>query len=154
IKDAIRQIRNARAEHHVDPGSYIAANIYPGANRDAFNATEQEIQWLARIDSSRYTLQDGEPTAPDEPGISIVTGGASIFLPLAGLVDIEAERERINREIDDARAEAGRAQEMLNNEQFVSKAPEHVVQQQRDRLERANEQVALLERRLQELDGS
>jgi len=154
IKEATRLIRNARAEHGVEPGRAIAAIIYPGPLMDAYEAAAPELRFLARIDESAFELRSGPPESPDEAAIAIVTGGASIYLPMAGMVDLESELARLEKELEAARQEAGRAAGMLQNEQFVSKAPEHVVQQQRERLERANNQVALLERRLKELAGA
>ncbi len=151
IKEATRLVRNARAEHSVDPGRQIAALVYPGALYEAYEAVQREFRFLTRIDNEQFELLNGDPTAPDESTISIVSGGASIYLPMAGLVDIGAERERLGRELDEARQEVGRANGMLGNEQFVSKAPDHVVQQQRDRLANAEQRVELLQRRLDEL---
>lgn len=151
IKEATRLVRNARAEHNVDPGRAIAATVYPGTLLDAYEETQREFRFLSRIDDARFELRSGTPEPPAESAISIVASGASIFLPMAGLVDIAAERQRLERELENARQEVARATGMLNNEQFVSKAPDHVVQQQRDRLEEANNRVELLERRLDEL---
>ncbi|MEZ4523669.1 MAG: class I tRNA ligase family protein, partial [Thermomicrobiales bacterium] len=151
IKEATRLVRNARAEHSVDPGRSIAAAVYPGRLYDAYEQAQREFRFLTRIDDEQFSLHPGAPESSDDPTISIVSGGASIYLPLAGLVDLEAERKRLEGEIAEARQEVGRANGMLSNEQFVSKAPDHVVQQQRDRLEQAEQRVELLERRLEEL---
>ncbi|MGH6915698.1 MAG: valine--tRNA ligase, partial [Geminicoccales bacterium] len=114
----------------------------------------RELQFLARVAEGSFELRGGTPEAPDGPSISIVSGGASIYLPLAGLVDLQAERERLTRDLQEARAEVGRANGMLENEQFVAKAPPHVVEQQQERLARATEQVGLLERRLDEIGAA
>ncbi len=58
---------------------------------------------------SQFEMYPGGPESPPEATISIVSGGASIFLPMAGLVDIGAERDRLNRELEEARQEAARA---------------------------------------------
>ena len=151
IKEATRLVRNARAEHSVDPGRAIAATLYPGALRDAYEASQREFRFLTRIDEAQFELLPGAPRAPEGAAIAIVSGGASIYLPMAGLLDVEAERERIQRELEEARQEVARTAGMLANEQFVSKAPEQVVQQQRDRLAAAQNRVALLDSRLGEL---
>jgi valyl-tRNA synthetase len=75
------------------------------------------------------------------------------MLPLAGMVDLDAERDRLRKEIASAEAERDRARAQLGNEAFVSRAPEKVVEVQRRRLVTAEEQIALLGRRLVELDG-
>ena len=72
----------------------------------------------------------------------------AVYLPLAGLVDRDAERARLAREIEAAEAEAGRARAMLANAGFTSRAPEQVVQVQRDRLAGAEERARLLQERL------
>jgi valyl-tRNA synthetase len=151
IKEATRLIRNARAEHGVDPGRQIEAIVYPGPLGAAYQGASRELKFLARIDEDTFDLRSGAPEAPAGPSISIVSGGASIYLPLAGLVDLRAERERLERELQESVAEVDRAKAMLANDQFVARAPSHVVQQQKDRLARASEQVELLERRLVEL---
>lgn len=153
IKEVVREIRNARAELEVDPARYIGAIIYPGALGQAFEQTSAEVRFLARIDPDQYELHEGTPESPEESSVSIVSGGATVYLPMAGLVDFEAERERIRSEIADADAELERARAMLDNENFVSKAPEHVVEQQRERWRAANERKSLLQERLAEIEA-
>ncbi|MCC6936343.1 MAG: valine--tRNA ligase, partial [Thermomicrobiales bacterium] len=150
LREAAREIRNARSEHGVDHGRRIKAVIYPGAHRAAFEALAAEIQFFGRIDPEAYEIRDGEPEAPGKSA-AIVVGGATIYLPLAGMVDLAAEQARLEKEIAEAKAEIARVDAMLGNAQFVEKAPEKVVATQRERRERAVERLALLRRSLAEL---
>ena len=75
------------------------------------------------------------------------------MLPLAGMVDLAAERERLSKDLATAQAERDRAQAQLSNEGFISRAPEKVIEVQRQRLASAEEQIGLIERRLVELAG-
>jgi valyl-tRNA synthetase len=72
----------------------------------------------------------------------------AVYLPLGDAVDLDAERTRLAREIEAAEAEVGRATAQLSNEGFIARAPEKVVQVQRDRLSGAQERVRLLQERL------
>ena len=83
--------------------------------------------------------------------VAIVSGSESIFLPLSGLIDVDAERARIVRDIEQVGAEIDRAKTMLSNEQFVSRAPEAVVEGHRAKLAAAEERLALLQARLADL---
>ncbi len=150
LREAAREIRNARSEHGVDPGRRISAVIYPGLTRATFEELGPELRSFGRIEQESYELRDGEPLAPGKSA-AIVVGGATIYLPLAGMVDLDAERARIDKEIAEAEAEIGRVDAMLANEQFVSKAPEKVVATQRERREKAAERLALLRNSLAEL---
>jgi len=150
LREAAREIRNARSEHGVDHGRRIKAVIYPGAHRAAFEALAAELQFFGRIDPEAYEIRDGEPEAPGKSA-AIVVGGATIYLPLAGMVDLAAEQARLEKEIAEAEAEIARVDAMLGNAQFVEKAPEKVVATQRERRERALERLALLRRSLAEL---
>jgi len=150
LREAAREIRNARSEHGVDHGRRIKAVIYPGAHRAAFEALAAELQFFGRIDPEAYEIRDGEPEAPGKSA-AIVVGGATIYLPLAGMVDLAAEQARLEKEIAEAKAEIARVDAMLGNAQFVEKAPEKVVATQRERRERAVERLALLRRSLAEL---
>ena len=97
-------------------------------------------------------ISPGEPEQLPQ-SLTVLASDAVALLPLAGMVDVEAERQRLTRELDEVRAERDRATAQLANESFVSRAPEKVVEVQRNRLARANEQIAVLEARLAELGG-
>jgi valyl-tRNA synthetase len=92
---------------------------------------------------------------PKEEGqsLTVIADGAVAVLPLAEMVDLDAERSRLRRELDEAMEERNRAERQLGNASFVARAPEHVVQVQRDRLARAAGQIAVLESRLAALNG-
>ena len=150
IQEVVREIRNARSEHGVDPGRRAAATIYPGPLDRAFAALTGELQFLARLEPDAFDVRTGAPASQDN-SLAIVSNGATIYLPLAGMVDVEAERARLEKEIQDASAEVGRAEAMLGNESFISKAPPQVVKVQRDRLAAAKERVSMLQKNLTDL---
>jgi valyl-tRNA synthetase len=150
LADIVRQIRNARAEHGVDPARRIAAIAYPGPRQEAFTALRRELESLARLDPEQVEIRTGEP-GTDEPGIAIVSGGVTILLPQSGMIDVEAERARLDREIEQTTGEISRAEAMLGNEQFVARAPEAVVNGHRTKLAAARERLASLEARRSEL---
>ena len=88
-------------------------------------------------------MLDGAPEG-SQGALTAVAGNVVAMLPLAGMVDLDAERDRLRKEIAAAEAERDRAQAQLGNEAFVSRAPEQVVAVQRQRLATAEEQIALL----------
>jgi valyl-tRNA synthetase len=150
IMEAVRMIRNARSEHGVDPARRVQAMIYPGTDFDAYRALSGELQSLARLDAESLELREGEPTAHGKSA-AIVSGSATIYLPLAGMVDLAAERVRIEKEIEGARGEISRIESQLSNEKFVSRAPANVVDAQRERLATAQDRLSLLQKSLDEL---
>ena len=152
MMELVRGIRNARTEAGVEPGKWISATIFAGDHLDAFEQLRGEIGFLARIDGEHLELREGKPGETGN-AITVVAGDVVAILPLEDMVDLGAERERLAKELDEARAEQQRAEKQLSNESFVSRAPDHVVQVQRDRLERAKEQIAVIEKRLGALDG-
>ena len=80
--------------------------------------------------------------------------GVEVFLPLAGMVDLTAERERLARELSEAEATLGRAEQLLANPRFVERAPEAVVAKERERARAARERVAQVKERQAALVGS
>ena len=150
LMDTVRSVRNARAESNVEPKLWIAANVFPGTHRQTFQDADGVFRFLARIDSDLLTYQDSREE-PAEQSISLVVDDAVIHLPLAGMVDVDAERERLTGEISEVEDEIKRASDLLGNENFVSRAPEHVVNKHRERLADAEERKALLEERLANL---
>jgi valyl-tRNA synthetase len=152
MMELVRGIRNARTEAGVEPAKWISASIYAGDLLDAFGQMRGEIAFLARIDGDQLELLEGKPGETGN-AITVVAGDVVALLPLEDMVDLGAERERLSKELDEARLEQQRAEKQLANESFVSRAPEHVVRVQRERLERAQEQIAIIEQRLSALDG-
>ena len=150
LMELVREIRNARAEHGVDPGRRIPAVAYPGPLSDMFKNLRAELESLARLDAEQLRIVEHDGIT-DEEGVSIVSGGASILLPMAGMIDVEAERTRLTREIETVVADIQRAETMLSNEQFVARAPEPVVNGHRTKLAAAVQRRDSLRARLSEL---
>ncbi len=145
--ELVRSIRNVRAEAAVEPARWIAADIYAGNRTAAFEELRSELAQLARISDDQLTFKSGEPDHADQ-AVTVVAADVVATLPLAGLVDLDAERIRLEKELIAAREEQGRATTSLSNEAFISRAPAQVVDQQRNRLRVANEQIEVLTKRL------
>jgi valyl-tRNA synthetase len=148
--EIVRAIRNVRTEAQVEPGRWIAGSIFAGPHAAAFEAARRELGALARISDDALAIRDVAPVG-DQNALTAVAGSVVAMLPLAGMVDLDAERDRLRKEIAAAEAERDRARTQLGNEAFISRAPEQVVEVQRRRMATAEEQIALLERRLAEL---
>lgn len=141
--DVIRAIRNARAEAGVEPARWIQAMIYPGSHGHAFKTAEPVLRFLARLADDGIQYLDALPENPEHV-ITLVVDDAVVYLPLRGMVDLAAERARLDREIAEVQAEIERARQLLANDQFVQRAPAHVVERQRAKLADAEERLALL----------
>jgi valyl-tRNA synthetase len=149
--ETVRAIRNARTEAGVEPGRWIAAEVFAGPHAAAFETARRELGTLARIADDELVIRQGAPEG-GKGALTAVAGNVVAILPLAGMVELAAERDRLRKEIAAAEGERDRAQAQLGNEAFVARAPAHVIEVQRRRLATAEEQIALLERRLAELD--
>lgn len=150
--EVVRGIRNARAEAGVEPARWIGAHVYPGNLAVAFQSLRGELGFLARIADDQLVIDGGSPQSHGQ-SITVLADGITVSLPLAGMVDLAAERSRLQKELDEIRIEKGRAEAQLSNESFIARAPDKVVQVQRDRLARAIEQEQILLAKLAELDG-
>ncbi|HEV2107997.1 MAG TPA: valine--tRNA ligase [Thermomicrobiales bacterium] len=148
--DLVRSIRNARAEAGVEPGRWIAADVYGGRFATAFRESAGELAFLARVGKDQLRFVEVRPEAGGDE-LLVVAGEAVAALPLTGIVDLVAERERLTKEIAEAQAEQDRALAQLDNKAFVSRAPQAVVEVQRRRLATSREQVVILQERLQAL---
>jgi valyl-tRNA synthetase len=148
--ELVRGIRNARAEAGVEPAKWIGAQVYPGRLTSSFESLRGQLGFLARIADEQLVIGSGEPEYVPQ-SITVLANGVVASLPLADMVDLGAERDRLRKELEEARNEKARAEAQLTNESFTSRAPEKVIQVQRDRLGRADEQIAVIEKRLAEL---
>ncbi|MHB1317931.1 MAG: class I tRNA ligase family protein, partial [Anaerolineae bacterium] len=150
LMELVRTIRNARMEYEVDPGRRIAATIVAGTETAFLTAQGPVLASLARIDELRLTIVERVEAAPDK-ALALVTAGYEVFLPLAALIDLGRERERLGRDLATVTQELERVTQLLANEGFVGRAPAAVVAKEREKLEAYGERRARLEMRLAEL---
>ena len=132
LQEIIRAIRNARSEYNVAPGRRISALISAGEHLPVLEANLPLLLELARLDPAQVTLAESLP-AP-EKAVTLTAGGVTVYLPLAGLVDLAAERKRLEKELAQLEQQIRRSEELLSREGFVQKAPAQVVQRERDKL--------------------
>ncbi len=132
LMDLVRGIRNARAEYKVEPGQRISALIDAGSQRALIGEHTDLFARLCNVGS--VTLLDAGASAPGQAA-TIVAADVTAYLPLADLVDLDAERERLRRELENLDRQIARTTALLGNESFVSKAKPEVVQRERDKLE-------------------
>ena len=143
VKNAISAIRARRAEMNVPP-SRKAALYVVSAHNDYFRQGEGFIRRLAYAD--QVVLCDADP-AGHEDMLCVVTADAKLYIPLDQLIDTEKELARIAKEKENCLKQIAMFESKLSNESFVARAPEKVVNDQRDKLAKAK---ALLE----QLEGS
>ena len=141
VMDTIKAIRARRAEMNVPP-SKKAEVLLVTATPEIYQQGLHFIQRLAY--ASQVTFGNAAPA--DVTGqVSVVTANATAYMPLAELVDIQAELDRINKEIEKAKNGLRIVEGKLNNEKFVSKAPEAVVNAEKEKASKYAELIAKLE---------
>ena len=146
----VTDVRSVRAEMNVPAGAKVPL-VIAGAT-DATKARvathDETIKRLARIETIGFAA------APPAGSVQIVLDEATLALPLAGVIDIGAESARLKREIDKVGSEIAQITAKLSNEKFVSRAPEHVVEEQRERKSEAEAVAAKLEQALKRLEAA
>ena len=148
IMDVITSIRNIRNEMKVNPGKQIEAILVSENKTDILEKGANYINDLAKVEDLTIKKEIGEK--PDKSSTSIVNG-VEIILPLAGMVDIDKEIKRLEKELEDIESEIKRAKGKLNTDGFVNKAPEEVVQEERDKLEDYKNKKSKITKRLKEI---
>ena len=149
VIDIVRAIRNIRSEKKVEPARYIEAFVVANASRSAIEAGAPYIEALARVRPLRIVSDASE--APRDGVATAVLPHAQAVVPLAGLLDVDAERARLEKDIADAEAYLRRLEAKLSNEQFRSKAPRDVVAAEEERRASAQTRLEGLRRALQEM---
>jgi valyl-tRNA synthetase len=132
IQDAIRTIRNLRAEKKVSPAKRIPATLAGGEKAGLLKAQAGVIAALAGLDRSLLTIHDSLPAKP-ENSIALVAGPVEIYIPLSGMLDLDEERRRIQKDLADTQIQIERLEKLLGSD-FANKAPAPVVQKERERL--------------------
>ncbi|RHW62700.1 valine--tRNA ligase [Clostridium botulinum] len=134
IIEAIKSIRNVRTEMNVPPSRKAKLMIYLTEKEAERSFKEGEVYFQKLASASEVSFLENKETS--DKNVSVVTRGAEIFIPLLELVDIEKELERLNKEKEKLEKEIDRVEKKLANEKFVSKAPESVVNEEREKGEK------------------
>ncbi len=147
VMDAIRAVRSRRAEMNVPP-SRKSKLIIVTEQEEAFircRAFIERLAYATQIEITNRTLEDQSGM------VSAITPDAKVFMPLSELVDLEAERRRLEKEAAKAKKELDGLSKKLNNQAFLSKAPTHIVDAEKERAEKLRSLLDGLEEQLTHL---
>jgi valyl-tRNA synthetase len=149
IRNFILGIRQIRGEMDISPGKALPVLI-----QDADTADQQRIaahslylQKIAQLES--ISLLDESATPPTSA--TALLGDMKIFVPVAGLIDVAAERERLNKRRAKAQADLGKVESKLANESFVARAPEEVVTKEKGRQDDLRREIKQLDDQINQL---
>jgi valyl-tRNA synthetase len=142
IMEAVRAVRNRRAEMNVPPSrkaKLFIETVYIKTFESA-GAFMQKLAWASEVEvGNNFNIENA---------VSIITEDAKIFIPMGDLVDFEAERARLNKELAATEKNLEGIQSKLANEGFVSKAPIAVVEAQRETGEKLKDKITMLQESL------
>lgn len=143
VKAFITSIRNLRAEYDIAPSKGLDVMIKVADEKDAarIQANENVLTSLAKLDSIKV-LADNEETPACATSL---VGKSELMIPMAGLIDKDAELARLDKEVAKIQGEIKRIEGKLGNEGFVAKAPEVVIAKEREKLDGYNETLVKLE---------
>ena len=151
IKEAVRAIRNVRTSMNVPPSR--KAKVYVVSDSEEVRGIfEHSRVFFAMLGyASEVAIQKDKEGIADD-AVSVVTSQANIYIPFAELVDIEKEIQRLKGEEKKLQGELARVNGMLNNEKFMSKAPEAKVAEERAKLEKYTAMMEQVQERLAQLE--
>ncbi len=150
VQEVVTRIRDARNQMNVEPARRIPVILAVGDALEMFEAQTPLIEFLARTEKPQlhHTLAQ-----KPEQSMSLLAYAVEIYLPLAGLLDLAKELERLDKEIAQAQQETVRLQGKLANENFVARAKPEVVEKEREKLAAQEERISKLKARRTELGG-
>jgi valyl-tRNA synthetase len=149
FKNVLSGIRRIRAEMNIAPGKTIPLLLADGDASDRARAAKfaAQISFLARVDAPQWI----EAGADEPAAAAAVVGSLRVMIPLAGLIDLSAEKTRLAKEIARIEGEIKKCEGKLGNANFVANAPAAVVEQERQRIADWSVQVGALREQMQKL---
>ena len=150
IKEAVRNIRNLRAEMNVAPSK--KATVYVVSDKEEVRKVFEDAKvFFATLGYASEVFVQSDKTGIGEDAVSTVIKDATVYIPFAELVDIAKEIERLSKEQKRLEGEIKRCNGMLNNPNFVGKAPAAKIEEEKGKLEKYTNMLAQVEERLQQL---
>jgi valyl-tRNA synthetase len=143
LQEAILAVRRLRNDLNVAPSKPISLIAVDASDTDRQRLTEfaPYLRFLAKVDTVDIASND-----PAQAAVALVGGTLKLFLPMAGLIDFDAERARLKKEIDKLSIEVEKLDVKLSNPAFVDKAPAALVEKERTRLQELQTAKANLEK--------
>lgn len=150
VKGVITGVRNIRGEMNIAPGKPIPVLLANGDAEDdrRFRENESFLKQLAKLESLTWLSANEDVPASSQA----LVGHLKVLVPMAGLIDVDAEKARINKDVDKTSKELARIEGKLTNEKFISKAPEEVVQKEKEKADAIKAKLADLNAQLEQLD--
>ena len=149
LMEAIRAIRNIRSEMNVPPNKKIEAIIVADSVTGTIIETNRELV-MGLSGLSGMTVKERLDIRP-EKAVSQIISGAEIYVPLVGIVDLDVEIQKLEKDLDATRTAASRSRKKLSNKGFLEKAAEDIVEKERGKLAEFEEKEERLVKRLGEL---
>ena len=150
IKNAVRNIRNLRADMNVPPSK--KASVYVVSEKEEVRKVFEDSKvFFATLGYASEVHVQADKEGIAEDAVSTVIPDAVIYMPFAELVDVEKEIARLEKEAARLEGEIKRAKGMLSNERFVSKAPAAKVEAEKEKLEKYTSMAAQVAERLSQL---
>lgn len=150
IKAAVRAIRNVRTSMNVPPSKKATVYVV-SEDEDILGIFEHSRSFFATLGYAGEVILQKDKAGIGEDAVSAVIHKAVIYMPFAELVDIEKEIERLKAEEKRLNGELARSNGMLNNEKFVSRAPEAKIAEERAKLEKYTQMMEQVKARLAQL---
>lgn len=147
IKEAVRGIRNLRTEMNV-PHSRKALVYVVSDNDDIVSAFNDGKLFFTSLAMASEVIIQSDKSGIADDAVSVVIANATIYMPFADLVDIEAEIARLTKESERLNSEIARCRGMLSNEKFISKAPEAKVNEEKEKLANYEQMLSKVNERL------
>ncbi len=149
VMEIIRSIRNLRSEMNVAPSRRTRLMLLPA---DGWEETLRGGEgYFRRLAGAEQVEILNDRNAVTGKNVSAVVAAGELFIPLGDLVDFAKEVARLTKELENLKKETARSEGMLKNPGFLSKAPAHLVQAEKDKLEAAKARAAALVNRIEEL---
>ena len=147
IKEAVRAIRNTRSSMNVPP-SKKAQVFVVSENEKVRGVFERSSLFFATLAYASQVTVQADKTGIGEDAVSALIPDAAVYMPFAELVDLEKELERLKKEEERLTKELARVNGMLNNEKFMSKAPQSKVDEEREKLAKYTQMMAQVKEHL------
>ncbi len=147
IVEIIHSIRNTRAQYKVESARWIEAQIYTDRLTPAIIPYSEAIQTLARVRPLTF-LDSRQEVQPSQNALVLVLKESEIIIPMESMVNLEAEKKRLQKEIEQSQNEVTQLEARLKNKEFLAKAPAAIIEKERqklytltDKLQRLKQQI-------------